>query len=95
VLRMRKELKDNRVLGEYGAPAIHRELLDRGFARPPSIRTIGRILERRGALDRRRRARRPPPPRGWFPNLPSSRRHTRIGPSAGIQSLLSRVTKMY
>lgn len=66
VLRLRKELKDNSVLGEYGAPAIHRELVDRGFTCPPSIRTIGRILERRGALDGRRRVRRSPPPPGWY-----------------------------
>ena len=32
----------------------------------PSVRTIGRILERRGALDGRRRVRRPAPPPGWY-----------------------------
>ena len=32
----------------------------------PVFVPIGRILERRGALDRRRRVRRPPPPRGWY-----------------------------
>jgi hypothetical protein len=32
----------------------------------PSVRTIGRILERRGALDGRKRVRRSPPPRGWY-----------------------------
>jgi hypothetical protein len=32
----------------------------------PSVRTIGRILERRGALDGRRRMRRMPPPKGWY-----------------------------
>ena len=31
----------------------------------PSLRTIGRILERNGALDYRRRVRRRPPPKGW------------------------------
>ena len=66
VLRLRKELKENSVLGEYGALAIHHELVDRGHTRPPSVRTIGRILERRGALDARRRVRRPPPPPGWY-----------------------------
>jgi hypothetical protein len=30
------------------------------------VRTIGRILERRGALDGRRRIRRNPPPLGWY-----------------------------
>jgi hypothetical protein len=33
--------------------------------RIPTIRTIGRILLRRGALDGRQRIRRPPPPKGW------------------------------
>lgn len=66
VLRLRKELKENSVLGEYGAQAIHRELVERGYSRPPAVRTIGRILERRGALDARRRVRRPSPPRGWY-----------------------------
>jgi hypothetical protein len=65
VLAVRRELRDESVLGEYGAPAIHGELLARGVA-PPSIRTIGRILVRRGALERRRRVRRPAPPPGWY-----------------------------
>lgn len=32
----------------------------------PSVRTIGRILERSGVLDGRRRIRRPAPPPGWY-----------------------------
>jgi hypothetical protein len=32
----------------------------------PSVRRIGRILERRGARDAGRRIRRPPPPPGWY-----------------------------
>lgn len=32
----------------------------------PTVRTIGRILARRGALDARRRTRRPAPPAGWY-----------------------------
>ncbi|SRR5712691_4046719 len=55
-----------RPLGEYGAQAIRRELAVRGPAGVPSVRTIGRILERRGALDGGRRIRRPPPPPGWY-----------------------------
>ena len=66
VLTIRQELHDTSDLGEFGAAAIHRELLARGIADPPSIRTIGLILERRGALDGRRRLRRPPPPPGWY-----------------------------
>lgn len=69
VLQVRKELKETSALGEYGAAAIQRALRER-HAGPgqvvPALRTIGRILERRGALDGRRRVRRQPPPRGWF-----------------------------
>jgi hypothetical protein len=66
ILSTRKELKDCSALGEYGAAAIHRDLLGRQLPEVPSVRTIGRILERRGALDGRPRVRRPPPPRGWY-----------------------------
>ncbi len=66
VLGLRRELRETSDLGEYGARAIHRELVARGLTRVPSIRTIGRILERRGALDAGRRMRRPPPPLGWY-----------------------------
>ena len=59
---MRKESD----LGEYGAETIYRELMGRGTTDVPCSRTIGRILERRGALDGRRRVRRPAPPRGWY-----------------------------
>ena len=65
VLNLRRELKQSD-LGECGARAIHAELLARGAAAPPTVRTIGRILERRGELDGRYRVRRPPPPRGWY-----------------------------
>lgn len=74
VLRLRKELKDNSDLGEFGARAIHRELMTRRHPGVPSVRTIGRILERGGVLDGQRRIRRPPPPRGWYlPNVAQSR----------------------
>lgn len=70
VLAVRRRLQTSSALGEYGAAAIRRELT----AHPrkyrlktvPSLRTIGRILARRGALDGRRRMRRPPPPKGWY-----------------------------
>lgn len=65
VLHMRQELKEQSDLGEFGAVAIHRELRVRGHAALPSVRTIGRILARRGVLDARRRPRRRPPPLGW------------------------------
>jgi putative transposase len=66
VLTLRQQLRDTSDLGESGAAAIHRELLARGIAEPPSVRAIGLILQRRGALDYRRRLRRPPPPPGWY-----------------------------
>jgi hypothetical protein len=65
-LTSRRELKDTRDLGEFGAASIRRALVDRGVTPLPTIRTIGRILERRGALDGRRRVRRPAPPPGWY-----------------------------
>lgn len=66
VLMIRQQLRATSDLGEFGAAAIHREWLARALPDPPSVRTIGLILERRGALDRRHRTRRPPPPRGWY-----------------------------
>lgn len=68
ILRLRRELRATSVLGEYGAVAIRRELFALGDAPSavPSVRTIGRILDRRGALDRRGRQRRPAPPPGWY-----------------------------
>jgi len=70
VLDVRRDLKETSALGEYGAAAIYRELKERRINSVPSIRTIGRILERRGALDGRKRTRRPAPPSGWYlPNV--------------------------
>jgi hypothetical protein len=70
ILSLRKELGEASDLGEHGAAAIRRELFSRQkqlrLKSIPSVRTIGRILERRGALDGRRRIRRPPPPKGWY-----------------------------
>ena len=74
VLSLRRELREISDLGEYGAVAIHREMLARHDHSVPAVRTIGRILGRRGALDSRRRVRRPPPPRGWYlPEVAASR----------------------
>jgi hypothetical protein len=74
ILKLRRELKHKSALGEYGAAAIHRALREGGMADPPSVRTIGRVLERRGALDGGRRTRRPAPPRGWYlPRLAAGR----------------------
>lgn len=66
IVDLRHQLRQTSDLGEYGAAAIHRELLARGFADPPVIRTIHRILQRRGLLDGQRRQRRPAPPLGWY-----------------------------
>jgi hypothetical protein len=66
VLAVRRELQTASALSEYGAAAIHRELAAAGGTPVPALRTIGRILDRRGALDGRRRHRLPPPPRGWY-----------------------------
>jgi transposase-like protein len=66
VLDLRQHLRDTSALGEFGAEAIHRELEARDLDEAPSVRTIGRILERRGLLDHRQRVRRRPPPLGWY-----------------------------
>lgn len=66
ILKIRHELRTHSVLGEYGANAIHRQLQTLDLDAVPSIRTIGRILQRRGALDRRQRVRHPAPPKGWY-----------------------------
>ena len=66
VLLLRRDLKERSDLGEFGALAIQEELRRRHAPLVPSIRTIGRILERRGALDLGRRVRRPAPPIGWY-----------------------------
>lgn len=66
VLQIRTFLKEESSLGEFGAQAIHRELLRRGIKPVPSLRTIGNILARHGALDYRRRRRHPAPRKGWY-----------------------------
>ena len=66
ILATRTFLKDSSAHGEFGAASIHRELITMGIEGIPSIRTIARILERRGAVDHKRRVRWPAPPRGWY-----------------------------
>jgi transposase len=66
VLRVRRQLRQDSDLGAYGADAIQQALRGQGLPNLPSVRTIHRILHRRGALDSRTRVRRPPPPRGWY-----------------------------
>jgi hypothetical protein len=66
ILDLRRQLAERSDLGHSGAEVIFEALLERGTTPLPSIRTIGRILRRRGALDGKRRVRRPPPPPGWY-----------------------------
>jgi hypothetical protein len=66
VLTLRAELGQASDLGFHGAEAIHEALKAREVEPIPSVRTIHRILERRGALDGQRRTRRPAPPPGWY-----------------------------
>src|SRR3954462_6524614 len=65
VLQARSDLAQSD-LGAIGADAIRQRLRDQGVAAVPAVRTINRILGRRGALDGRPRTRRPPPPTGWY-----------------------------
>lgn len=66
VLEVRRRLKVDSILGEYGAPAIRQAMLSATVLPVPSVATISRILVRRGAVDAVRRQRRPPPPKGWY-----------------------------
>lgn len=66
VLGARTRLREQSDLGEYGAEAVRRALRDEGLCPLPGLRTVGRIFERRGALDAKRRVRHPAPPRGWY-----------------------------
>jgi hypothetical protein len=73
VVQTRKDLAQSD-LGAIGADAIRQALLDQGVAPLPSVRTINRILGRRGALDGKKRTRRPPPPTGWYlPDVAAAR----------------------
>jgi hypothetical protein len=65
-LRIRKNLKEGSVLGEYGTVAIHREMSLQKSPVVPSIRTINLSLQRHGCFDSRYRVRRESPPRGWY-----------------------------
>jgi transposase len=75
VLAVRTELGRDSDLGFHGADVIHEILKSRQVELLPSVRTINRILERRGALDGRKRTRRPAPPPAWhLPEVASKRR---------------------
>jgi hypothetical protein len=66
VLSVREELGKTSDLGDHGAVAIRRTLLEGGVVHPPSVRTIGRIIKRAGVLDGHRRVRTTAPPIGWY-----------------------------
>lgn len=67
ILDLRKTLRDDSVLGEYGPDAIRLALQAQDpDIMPPSRATIHRVLARMGLLDGTRRTRRPPPPKGWY-----------------------------
>jgi hypothetical protein len=68
ILDIRRWLREESTLGEYGPAAILATLERRNDVSGPlpALRTIARILERRGALDARQRVRRPAPPAGWY-----------------------------
>lgn len=75
VLTVRSELEQVSDLGFHGAEVIHEALKSRKIVPLPSVRTINRILERRGVLDGQKRIRRPAPPLGWhLPEVASKRR---------------------
>jgi transposase len=65
IVKTRKELAQGD-LGAVGAEAIRQALVGQGVAKVPSLRTINRVLGRRGLLDGKKRTRRPPPPKGWY-----------------------------
>jgi len=66
ILSVRHELAKTSDLGDHGAVAIRLALLEGSVVHPPSVRTIGRILKRGGALDVQRRVRTTAPPIGWY-----------------------------
>lgn len=66
VLTLREQLEKTSDLGEHGAEAILAAMVERAVENRPSVRTIGRILERSGILDGQRRVRRAAPPVGWY-----------------------------
>src|SRR5258706_2795314 len=67
ICRIRKTLEKDGTLGVIGALSIHEALQASKEVRSiPSVRTIGRILQRQGFLDRQRRIRNASPPAGWY-----------------------------
>lgn len=65
IVEPRRGLREDSVLGEYGARAIQ-AALQAEMRKAPSEATINRVLSRRGLQDGARRIRRPAPPPGWY-----------------------------
>jgi hypothetical protein len=65
IVELRRSLREESVLGEYGARAIQ-AALKAEMADAPSEVTINRVLSRSGLQDAVRRIRRPAPPQGWY-----------------------------
>lgn len=63
---LRRTLREESILGEYGARAIQQALKAEMSSGVPAIATINRALSRQGLQDGVRRIRRPPPPKGWY-----------------------------
>jgi hypothetical protein len=63
---IRRSLREESVLGEYGARAIQAALKAERARVKPSLATINRVLSRRGPQDAVRRIRRPALPQGWY-----------------------------
>ena len=67
ILSARRSLREESVLGEYGAEAIALALQSEpSIKQVPSRATIHRVLARHGALDGVHRQRRRAPPKGWY-----------------------------
>lgn len=65
IAELRRRLREESILGEYGARAIQ-AALQAEVPNAPSAATINRVLSRRGLQDGVRRVRRPAPPPGWY-----------------------------
>ena len=63
IAELRKTLREQSVLGEYGATAIQIALQAEMHSRAPSIATINRALSRQGLQDAARHRRRTAPPK--------------------------------
>jgi len=66
IAELRKTLREESILGEYGAMAIQIALQAEMRSPAPSIATINRALSRQGLQDAARHIRRAAPPKGWY-----------------------------